>query len=102
MASRKQKRSNESDARAWGVSISGRFTYAKPQAAKQYDDIPPHALPHLGLRCLLRHRLSGLPPRAEEQPVDEYLVSHCLVHVLRLVESVVLAAPLWHVGHRLL
>ena len=60
-----------------------------------------HALPHLGLLRLLPDRLPRLPPRPPKQPVDEHLVDDRLVHVLRLVESLVPPAALRHLGDRL-
>ena len=60
-----------------------------------------HALPHLGLLRLLPDRLPGLPARSPKQPVDEHLVDDRLVHVLRLVESLVPPAALRHLGDRL-
>src|SRR5437879_3869619 len=61
-----------------------------------------YALSHLGLLRLLPHRLPRLPAGPPEQPADEHLVDAGLIHFLRLVESVVFAAAVRHLGHRLL
>src|SRR5580765_5638908 len=63
---------------------------------------PANVISYLGLSRLLPDRLSRLSSGSQEQPVDEHLVSHRLVHLLRLVEPVVPAPPLRHLGHRLL
>src|SRR5436309_15571575 len=59
------------------------------------------AFPHLGLFRLLPDRLPRLPSRPSQQPVDEPLVNARVVHLLRLVEPLVSAAALRHLGNRL-
>ena len=59
------------------------------------------ALPYLGVPRLFPDRLSRLSACPSKQPVDEHLVDDRLVHILRLVESLVPLAALWDVRDRL-
>src|SRR5581483_8580328 len=80
------------------AACAGRAT-SRPHNESSTDRMNRNALSYLGLLRLLPDCLSRLSSCSQEQPADEHLVDVGLLHLLRLVESVVFTASLCHIRH---